>query len=144
MMVRSGSIEEVMAIQELIPEFDNPYSRSEYINRLSASEHVILVAECDGETVGFKVGYDRFLDGEVFYSWMGGVLPEHRGKGIARLLLQKMEIWCKLKGYEVLKFKTMNRHRNMLRFAINHHFDMVGFELNKDPRLSKIYFEKKL
>ena len=75
-LVRPGSIDEVVAIQELVPEFDKPYSKSEYNHRLLASEHLILIAECDGEIAGFKVGYDRFLDGEMFYSWMGAVLPE--------------------------------------------------------------------
>ena len=143
-LVRPGSINEVLAIQELVPEFDKPYSKSEYNHRLLASEHVILIAECDGEIAGFKVGYDRFLDGEVFYSWMGAVIPDHRSKGIARLLLHKMQVWCKLKGYKVLKFKTMNRHRNMLRFAINEGFYVVDFEPYPDPLLSRIYFEKKL
>ena len=143
-LVRPGNINEVVAIQELVPEFDKPYSKSEYNHRLLASEHLILIAECDGEIAGFKVGYDRFLDGEVFYSLMGAVIPEHRSKGIARLLLNKMQVWCKLKGYKVLKFKTMNRHRNMLRFAINEGFNVVDFEPYPDPMLSRIYFEKKL
>ncbi|WP_421876111.1 GNAT family N-acetyltransferase [Marinoscillum sp.] len=143
-IVRSGSIDEVLAIQELIPEFDDPYSKSEYQRRLGASEHLVLIAELDGFPVGFKVGYDRFLDGEVFYSWMGAVLPEHRSKGIGRLLLKKMEVWCKLKGYHYLKFKTMNRHRNMLKFAISEGFNVIDFQKHQNPRLSKIYFEKKL
>ena len=75
---------------------------------------------------------------------LGAVLPEHRSKGIARLLLHKMEVWCKLKGYKVLKFKTMNRHRNMLKFAINEGFNIVDFEPYADQRLSRIYFEKKI
>ncbi len=143
-LVRPGSIEEVVAMQELIPEFEQPYSKAEYAHRLNASEHLILIAEVDGELAGFKVGYDRFLDGRVFYGWMGAVLPEFREKGIAKLLLKKMEVWCKLKGYQVLKFKTMNQHRNMLRFAVNNDFDIVGFEPDSNRRLSKIYFEKKL
>ena len=131
-------------MQELIPEFEDRYSKAEYTHRLKASEHVILIAEVDGELAGFKVGYDRFLDGRVFYSWMGAVLPEFREKGIAKLLLQKMEVWCKLKGYQALKFKTMNQHRNMLRFAVNNAFDVVGFEPDANSQLSKIYFQKKI
>lgn len=143
-LVRPGSIDEVITLQKLIPEFEDSYTKAEYANRLRGSEHLILIAEYEGQLTGFKVGYDRFLDGGVFYSWMGGVLPEHRGKGIARLLLKKMEVWCKLKGYEELKFKTMNRHRNMLKFAISQGFDVVDFEVDRDPKLSRIYFQKKL
>ncbi|MEQ8473363.1 MAG: GNAT family N-acetyltransferase [Marinoscillum sp.] len=142
--VRTGSIEEVVLLQSQIPEFEDPHSKSEYISRLAASEHIILIAEFEGNPVGFKVGYDRFLDRKVFYSWMGGVLPEHRGKKVARLLLQKMEVWCKLKGYKTLKFKTMNKHKAMIHFAVTHGFDIVDFEPCKPTIDSKIYFQKNI
>ncbi|REE05786.1 GNAT family N-acetyltransferase [Marinoscillum furvescens] len=142
--VRSGSIEEAVVVQQLIPEFENPYSVAEYTNRLLSSEHVILIAEENGKPIGFKVGYDRFLNGEVFYSWMGGVLPDHRQKGIARLLLQKMEVWCRLKGYKALKFKTQNRHRSMMQFAIRAGFDVVDFVAKGDLKMHEVYFLKEL
>lgn len=142
--MRPGKIEEAVDLQNRIPEFEDPHTKSEYVSRLSASDHVILIAECEGKPIGFKVGYDRFLDGEVFYSWMGGVLPEHRGKKVARLLLSKMEVWCKLKGYKTLKFKTLNRHKGMIHFAVRLGFDVVDFERADPLADSKIYFQKEL
>ncbi|MEQ9302550.1 MAG: GNAT family N-acetyltransferase [Marinoscillum sp.] len=142
LLVRPGSIEEVVQLQSLIPEFVNPHRKAEYVSRLTGAEHVVLIAELNGDPVGFKVGYDRFLDGEVFYSWMGGVLPEHRGKKIAKLLLEKMMIWCKVKGYKILKFKTLNKHRAMIRFAISQGFEVVDFEPCTPNADSKIYFQK--
>lgn len=142
--VRFGTVDEVVMIQKGISEFQHGYTAEEYANRLLGPESLILIAECAGKLVGFKIGYDRFMDGEVFYSWMGGVVDDFRQRGVAKLLLDKMEVWCKLKGYKRLKFKTLNRHRNMLLFAINKGFDVVGFEEKQDPKDSCIYFEKGL
>jgi len=142
--VRSGTINEAVSIQHQIPEFVNGYTIQDYKNRLQDGNYVILVAEFDQKPVGFKVGYDRFMDGEVFYSWMGGVIPEFRTKGIAKFLLEKMEIWCKIKGYRYLKFKTTNQHHSMIHFAINHGFHIVDFEPKANSKESKIYFQKEL
>lgn len=44
-----------------------------------------LVAWSGSVPVGFKLGYER--SGEEFHSWLGGVHPEFRRRGIARRLL---------------------------------------------------------
>ena len=45
-----------------------------------------IVALLDGRVVGFKLGFcDR---PERFYSWMGGVHPDFRRRGIARELMR--------------------------------------------------------
>lgn len=142
--VRSGNIEEVLIVQQQILEFENGYTAQDYTNRLLGLESLILVAECEGHLVGFKIGYDRFMDGDVFYSWMGGVIHDFRERGVAKLLLDKMEVWCKLKGYKRLKFKTYNKHRSMLKFGVSRGFNIVGFEERDDPEESRVYFEKVL
>lgn len=141
--VRTGRIEEVVALSQKIPEFEKPYTEKDYRKRLH-DIHCILLAEVDSVPVGFKVGYDRFEDGQIFYSWMGGVLPEYRKEGVGKLLLQKMVIWCKLKGYRYLQFKTLNKHRSMLHFAIDQGFNVIDFKPNENPKESKVYFQKKL
>jgi ribosomal protein S18 acetylase RimI-like enzyme len=50
----------------------------------------ILIASFNGILCGFKVAYSRD-EGSSLYSWMGGVLPEYRRKGIARNLSRIME-----------------------------------------------------
>lgn len=141
--VRTGRIEEVVALSQEIPEFENPYNAKEYRERLHGV-HLILMADVAGVPVGFKVGYDRFMDGKTFYSWMGGVHPAYRKEGIGKLLLNKMVIWCKLKGYRYLQFRTLNKHRSMLHFAIDQGFDIIELEVHEDPKNYKIYFQKKL
>lgn len=141
--VRTGRIEEVVALSHKIPEFEKPYTEQEYRRRLH-DIHCILMAEVEGKPVGFKVGYDRFEDGQTFYSWMGGVLPEYRKAGVGKLLLHKMVVWCKLKGYRYLQFRTLNKHRSMLSFAVDQGFHIIDLEPRQDIRESQIYFQKKL
>lgn len=141
--VRTGNIEEVIALSREIPEFVAPYSENEYHKRLRAT-HIILVAEVLGVPIGFKVGYDRFENGRIFYSWLGGVHPSYRSMGVAKLLLDKMEVWCKLKGFLYLQFATLNRHRAMMHFAVDRGFNVVDFKPDDVIDNSRIYFQKKL
>ena len=70
-----------------------PYGIEEFERRCSGI-HLSLIAEIENQSVGFKIGYDRFKDGS-FYSWMGGVLPEFRKKGVASALADFQENWAK-------------------------------------------------
>jgi GNAT superfamily N-acetyltransferase len=63
-----------------------------------------------------------------FYFWPGGVLPEYRRLGIASTLAQEQEDWAKQQGYSPVFFKTRNRRKAMLIFALKNGFDMAGFE----------------
>lgn len=141
--VRTGKIEEVIALAREIPEFVEPYSENEYYKRLSGV-HIILIATVVDTAIGFKVGYDRFENGRIFYSWLGGVHPSYRTMGVAKLLLEKMEVWCKVKGFEFIQFATLNQHKAMIHFAIDRGFDIVDFKPESDINSSRIYFQKKL
>jgi len=85
-IIREGTIAECIEISEKIPEFSSGnYDEAAYLQRLSNTQYLILVAEKDQQVVGFKVGYDRYQDGS-FYSWLGGVLPEYRKDSVATQL----------------------------------------------------------
>ncbi len=140
--IRCGSIEEVIKLSQLIPEFENPAGADVYRTRLGDVDHLILIAEW-GKPCAFKVGYDRDGDGS-FYSWMGGVLPVARRKGIAQQLAGEMEAYCLSKGYDILKMKTRNEHKAMLQFAIRNGFHVTGFKAYPDPMKSRILLEKSL
>ena len=113
--IREGSINEVLSVQASISELGDGYSAATYESRLQA-KHLILIAEHNGP-VGFKVGYE--LNDSTFYSWMGGVMPSARKKGIAAALLQTQEQWVRERGYRQIEVKTRNRHRNMLLLLIS-------------------------
>ena len=70
--IRENELVKAFKISNRIPEFDNPYKLNEYEYRTIGVSHLILTIIYNNETVGFKIGYDRFQD-DCFYSWMGGV-----------------------------------------------------------------------
>lgn len=142
-LVRPGTIEEAFELSKEIPELQNRFDKKEYQTRLKAT-HVILIADVAGVPVGFKIGYDRYLDGKIFFGWVGGVHPGYRKLGVAKLLLEKMEVWCRVKGYQVLQFKTLNNKKSMIHFAIDQGFEISDFKREGPLGTSNIYFEKKL
>ena len=93
------------------------------------------------QLLGFKIGY-RYND-ITFYSWVGGVLPENRGNGIAKQLAQLQEQRVKEKGYQTLRTKSMNRFKPMMILNLKNGFDITNIYTN-DVGQTKIVFEKLL
>ncbi|SVA20794.1 uncharacterized protein METZ01_LOCUS73648 [marine metagenome] len=114
-----------------IPEFDDPYEISEYSKRLNSTVHLILTAYDDHNPIAFKIGYHRHSDGS-FYSWMGGVLPNYRRKGIANNLADHQEAWAKKKSYNSIKVQTRSKHNAMLTLLINRGFQIT----NRNEKIS--------
>lgn len=141
--IRKGTIQEVVKLSHLLPEFENPHSIEAYQKRLDGVQSLILIAEVNGEPAGFKVGYDRDKDGS-FYSWMGGVLPKFRRMGLARQLAEYQEEWAMKNGYKKIRFKTRNSHKKMLIFALLRGFYLLEVVPYADPQSSRILLEKRL
>ena len=143
-VVREGTIEEAVQVSMEIGEFQGPPDINEYKKRLHAVRYLVLIADVQGKAKGFKVGYDRHLDGETFYSWMGGVLEEYRHLGLATALLEKMEAWCRSQGFRKLQFKTRNVHTKMIGFAYARGFWLVDFKKKENAKDNRLVFEKEL
>ncbi len=143
-VVREATLEEVVKLSMSIDEFPSPPGLNEYEKRLAGVRNILLIAEVNGAPGGFKVGYDRHLDGEVFYSWMGGVRKEYRRLGLASLLLEKMEFWCLEAGFTRLQFKTRNSHSKMISFAYSRGFWLIDFQKKEKVEDSRLLFEKEL
>lgn len=103
----------------------------------------LLIALCykQNTLVGFKIGY-RYNE-TTFYSWVGGVLPEHRKKGIAKTLAKLQEEKVIASGYSKLRTKSMNRFKPMMILNLKNGFDIVQVYTN-DSRQTKVVFEKLL
>lgn len=101
----------------------------------------LAIAYVEDQPVGFKIGYER--DQNEFYSWLGGVLPEYRGLGIAGDLMAVQHEWCKKQGYSKVGTKTQNRFKAMLMLNIKNGFEIIGTDL-EDKDGMKILMEKKL
>ncbi len=141
--VRQGSIEEIVKLGNQIPEFRNPHQKKEYEHRLQ-TKHLILIAEANQKPVGFKCGYEREPSSGKFYSWMGGVLPDYRHLGAAKLLLEEMEEWCRREGYHALEFKTLNEHKSMLIFSIKYGFEIIAVIDSPKDKRKRIVLQKPL
>jgi len=129
--IHEDKIDDAFMVSTNIPEFDEPYEISEYSKRLNSTVHLILTAYDDHIPIAFKIGYDRYSDGS-FYSWMGGVLPNYRRKGIANNLADHQETWARKKGYKNIKLQTRSKHNAMLALAINRGFQIT----NKNEKTS--------
>lgn len=93
--------------------------------------------------MGFKVGYNKENNGS-FYSWMGGVLRAYRQAGVARELARVQEAWAKKEGFTRIRFKTRNRHKAMLLFAIKNSFAIMAVEPREIVAEYRIVLEKEL
>jgi GNAT superfamily N-acetyltransferase len=111
MLVREGTLQEVVTIVERISEFTNKESVDSLQRRLTGKKHQVLLAEQNGTLLGFKIGYE--LDEKTFYSWFGGVCPSARRKGVAQALLEHQEAWAIQQGYRAIKVKSRNQFPSM-------------------------------
>ena len=119
--IHEDRLDDAFIVSTNIPEFNDPYEISEYSRRLNSTVYLILTAYDDHIPIAFKIGYHRYSDGS-FYSWMGGVLPYYRRKGIANNLADHQEIWAKKNGYNSIRIQTREKHIAMLALAINRGF----------------------
>lgn len=140
MIIKKGAIATVVALSRQIPSFHHPYAAEEYERRLCTVPHLILVAYEAEQAVGFKVGYER--EKGSFYSWMGGVLPAYQRQGIARQLAEAQEAWVQAQGYPFITFKTLNRHRAMLHFALNNGFNIMAVDAREEIGEYRIWLRK--
>lgn len=123
--IREASATELLWVHEHIPEFPGKASLDFYTDRLKHRLSLALVAEREGELLGFKVGYQNETP-DTFYSWMGGVRPEFRKHGIADALAEFQETWARERGFKTVFFKTRNRFPAMIAFGLKRGFKIIG------------------
>ncbi|WP_274433637.1 GNAT family N-acetyltransferase [Alicyclobacillus sp. ALC3] len=102
---------------------------------------LVQVAMAADVVVGYKIGYEDRT--HRFYSWLGGVDPAFRGRGIASELMRRQHEWCRDHGYHAIRTHTKNKWRDMLILNIRHGFDVIGTYTDGKGE-SKIILEKRL
>lgn len=142
--IKKGSIEDAVIISNQIPELENPHPQEVYQTRMNGKKHLILIAHIEEKMIGFKVGYDKFEDGKNFYTWMGGVLPAFRKKGIAEALAMKQETWIRQNGFQNVILKTRNKHQGMLIFAVKNNFKIFEIQPRENIEEHRILLKKTL
>ena len=126
--IGEGSLSEAAALEERIPEFDSPYGETEITRRVGPRKHLCLLARIDDQPAGYKLGYEETPS--RFYSWIGGVVPAHRRRGVAQQLLHAQEAWCRAAGYDEITVKSRNRFRGMVRLLVQNGYDILATQTN--------------
>ncbi len=109
---------------------------------LQTKHRPLILAAVEKEiVVGYKIGYERKVN--HFYSWLGGVHPDYREKGIGEELLIRQHGWCRKNGYMTIRTHTKNKWRNMLIMNLKNGFDVIG-TFTDEKGEPKIILEKRL
>ncbi|ARP39560.1 GNAT family N-acetyltransferase [Vibrio syngnathi] len=141
-IVREGSLEEVVSVVEQISEFARKESVASLTARLEGKKSLILVAEEANVLLGFKIGYE--LNSNTFYSWFGGVSPLARNKGVAQAQLDVQEQWAQERDYEQLKVKSRNQFPAMLCLLLKNGYRIEKLEEKEEINENRIHFVKQL
>lgn len=98
---------------------------ADWIMQLANRPAVLVVtALVETDVIGYKVGYEHSQT--QYPSWLGGVHPNYRNRGIASEMMRLQHDWCKLHGYRTVRTHTRNQWRDMLILNLRHGFDVIG------------------
>ncbi|MCA8912537.1 MAG: GNAT family N-acetyltransferase [Planctomycetes bacterium] len=98
----------------------------ELMNSLSERESLVLAAFDGDVAVAYKLGYRTGNRQECFYSWLGGVHPHHRRKGLARALTRMQHEWAREHGYLYIETHTWGDNPAMMILNLQEGFTAVG------------------
>lgn len=100
----------------------------------------VACASDAGRLVGFKAGYATSRT--RYYSWLGGVHPDSRRRGIAAELMRHQHAWLREHGFEVVETATNQDNLAMTQANLRHGFAICGLK-HKSGRV-QILFSKEL
>jgi predicted GNAT superfamily acetyltransferase len=99
----------------------------ELIGALAGRDPLVLAAfATDGAMVGYKLGYRTGNRRECFYSWLGGVHPFHRRKGIYRALTRLQHDWAREQGCQYVETHTWGDNPGMMILNLQEGFIASG------------------
>lgn len=128
---------EVQALNRIV------FGDDRVIFRLDRKDLTFLLAYVGEEAVGYKVGYGE--TGATFYSAKGGVLPDFRRRGVAKVLLDALMDEARAMGYRRFAYDTFpNKHPGMTVMGLREGFRVTAAGYNAAYRDYRIRFEKKL
>ena len=110
------------------------------LEELTEKKNLLIFVAIDSDrVVGFKIGYE--FNDYTFYSWLGGVHSDYRGKGVASELMRRQHEKIKSLGYPKVRTISRNKRRAMLILNIKFGFDVVETFISKKGT-HKIVLEK--
>ena len=100
----------------------------------------VFVARDGGPLVGFKAGY-AIAEGK-YYSWLGGVHPSSRGKGLATQLAHAQHRWLRERGYVTVETASRQDNPAMARLNLKLGFAVEGTKA--EPQAVKVLWARRL
>jgi len=106
-----------------------------------ANKALLLVAYSGPDIIGFKMGYQ--IQGQAtFFSWLGGIVPEFRRRGLAQHLLLLQEQHARDLGLANIYFTTYDRFPAMIALGKKNGYELEKSEL--DGNQTKYWYVKSL
>ena len=98
------------------------------LNELITAPHIqLVVAELDGELIGS--GYARIENSKIYlrhqqHAYLGFmyVLPQHRGKGVNKMVINALKEWAVSKGITELRLEVYYKNTPAIKA-----YEKVGF-----------------
>ncbi len=158
-MIRLATVSDVPAISRLweklvayhqalgqdmpaaVPDGAARYGRS-LADRLDDNHTRVLVAEVDGQVVGYVLGVVVDLMPEIFEHHAGGFLADifveesYRGRGLGRALVRALEDWFRHNGLRYFEWHVASSNKSALAFweAMGGHSFMVRMRAYIEPK----------
>lgn len=90
----------------------------------------VFVAETDSRWIGFKAGYAIAQD--RYYSWLGGVDPDFRKRGVAKELMGEQHKWLRGTRFQLLETHVEQDNSAMIQLNIDSGLRITGLFLKDD------------
>lgn len=132
---------DILSLEEAI--FDQPYSKEKLLREAKVKHNLLILIAYDGnKPVGYKIGFE--LSSRLFYSWIGGVHPDYRGKGLAKQLMEKQHSLVPSFGHSCIRTYTENKYKEMLILNLKSGFNVIGVYKSDHDDKQTIMLEKML
>lgn len=118
-------LEEVLAIEQA--SFTTPWKRDHFESELAGSYSFPFVAECEGRIVGYVCLMSLFEEAQILDI---AVLPEQRGRGVARLLMEHACAVARERQAEVLALEVRSSSAAAIGLYRQAGFRQVGIRRN--------------
>jgi GNAT superfamily N-acetyltransferase len=131
-------------IAQMASETIEPTTEADIDLELTGTDPLALVAFIDGKPAGFKVGRARDAKRRLYDSRLSGVLPDHRGRGVATALAQHQLQAVEALGYEAVRSYTRHDNVPQIRALFNLGFDVAGLNFHARRKLAVIVLQRTL
>lgn len=98
----------------------------------------------DGALVAYKLGYRTGNRREAFYSWIGGVHPFHRRKGLYRAMTRLQHDWARRQGFKHVETHTWGDNPAMMILNLREGFIAIGAISSPDRPGTRIIMRRML